>query len=139
MGKTVRAASATALLAAGVAANSLLVRRGARRVLADPDQAALTRPLDGRIIEVETRDGTRIHAEAYGPHDASAIVLAHGWSEAIRIWTRVIHELTPGLRVVAWDLRSHGRSEAPEAIAAEIRGLASGVLHRTGEPTSKSI
>ena len=113
MGKRVRAATATALLAGGVAANSLLVRRGARRVLADPDQATLSRPLDGRIIEVEARDGTRIHAEAFGPDDAPAIVLAHGWSEAIRIWTRVIHELTPGLRVVAWDLRGHGRSDEP--------------------------
>jgi hypothetical protein len=44
---------------------------------ADPDQATLTRPLDGQFIEVEAADGTRIHAEAFGPDDAPTVVLAH--------------------------------------------------------------
>jgi pimeloyl-ACP methyl ester carboxylesterase len=50
--------------------------------------------------------------EVFGPEDGEMVVLAHGWTEALRFWTYVIRGLEEkGLRVVAYDLRGHGDSE----------------------------
>ena len=46
------------------------------------------------------------------PTTATPIVLAHGWTEQLAFWGPVIKRLrAQGLRVVAYDLRGHGRSE----------------------------
>ena len=37
-------------------------------------------------------------------------MLLHGWTEALRYWVYVIRELTDQFRIVAYDLRGHGRS-----------------------------
>jgi pimeloyl-ACP methyl ester carboxylesterase len=63
---------------------------------------------------VTAPDGTVLHAELFGPRDAPTIVLIHGWTEAIRFWIYEIAELSKEFRVVAYDLRGHGRS-APAA------------------------
>jgi pimeloyl-ACP methyl ester carboxylesterase len=56
-------------------------------------------------------DGTVLHAEVFGPEGAPTIVLAHGWTEALRFWVHQIAGLSrEDFRVVAYDLRGHGRS-----------------------------
>jgi len=56
-------------------------------------------------------DGTRIHAERFGPADGLPVVLAHGWTENLTYWIHVIRELSGrGFQVVAYDLRGHGHS-----------------------------
>ena len=41
---------------------------------------------DGRIMEVRSRDGVRLHTEVFGPADGYPIVLAHGITCALRVW-----------------------------------------------------
>jgi pimeloyl-ACP methyl ester carboxylesterase len=84
-----------------------------RRIHGDPEHARILAPLDGRAVDVRAADGTRLHAEVHGPDGAPTLVLTHGWTCAVHFWTYQIQELAPALRVVAWDLRGHGQSEAP--------------------------
>ncbi len=100
-------AAATGVAAAGVG----LQRRHLQTLAKDPDYARLTRPLGGRPLRIVSTDGTELHAEAFGPSDEHTVVLAHGWTERLSLWGPVITRLTArGQRVVAYDLRGHGRS-----------------------------
>lgn len=97
--------------AGGVAAGIAVELRHVRRVARDEDYLQLTAPLQGRPVPVVSADGTRLHAEAFGPDDGPTVVLAHGWTEQLRLWGPVIRILSAGgLRPVAYDLRGHGRS-----------------------------
>jgi pimeloyl-ACP methyl ester carboxylesterase len=103
---------------AGLAAGSYLIQRRFRsRIAADPLSTALAREPRGRAIGVRSADGTMLHAEVFGRENADArtIVLAHGWTEAIRLWTFQIEALAPDFRVVAYDQRGHGRSHRAHA------------------------
>jgi pimeloyl-ACP methyl ester carboxylesterase len=102
-------AGATGALAAGVAAQ----RRFRQRIADDPEQAALSEPPRGRPESIKSADGTMLHAEAFGPDEAVTVVLAHGWTESLAYWTYQIRALSQlGLRIIAYDLRGHGDSEA---------------------------
>ncbi len=82
-----------------------------RRISGDPDYPVLSHPPSGRPIDVLAFDGTVLHAEVFGPAEAPTIVLAHGWTEALRFWVHQIIDLSRrDFRVVAYDLRGHGRS-----------------------------
>ena len=95
-----------------VATGYALQRRFKRRIANDPEQVTLSSPPEGRAIEVRSPDGTRIHAEEFGPADGPTLVLAHGWTENLTYWTYQIRELSArGLRLVAYDLRGHGESD----------------------------
>ncbi len=102
----------TALVAAaGVAAGVAARRHHRRRIAADPEYARLTAPLDGRPLRVVSADGTSVYAEVFGAKGPS-VVLVHGWTEELGYWKSVIDELSQkGLRIVAYDLRGHGRSD----------------------------
>jgi pimeloyl-ACP methyl ester carboxylesterase len=96
---------------AGVAAWELQRRADRRRIEADPEWELLHAPLHGRTVPVRAADGTLLHTEVFGPDDAPTIVLIHGWTEAIRFWTRQIDALSKDFRVVAYDARGHGDSD----------------------------
>lgn len=67
-------------------------------------------------LRAASSDGTRIHIEVHGPQGAPTVVLIHGWTCNTTFWAPVIKALragTPRLRVVAYDQRGHGASEAP--------------------------
>jgi pimeloyl-ACP methyl ester carboxylesterase len=101
-------------LAAAAAGVALAERRHLRAIAADADFRALSAPLGGRSLDpIVSPDGTRLHAERFGADDAPAtLVLAHGWTEALRYWGPVIRRLAgPELSIVAYDLRGHGASE----------------------------
>ncbi len=98
-------------LAAGGAVVAVQARL-LRRIGADPADAALRAFAPGRPLSVTSADGTDLHAEVFGPEDAPTIVLIHGWTEAIPYWAFVIEELKRDFRVVAYDLRGHGQSDA---------------------------
>ena len=67
--------------------------------------------------DLVTSDGVRLAVEVAGPDDAPTVVLVHGLAASVDIgWraTGVLDRLTgAGLRVVAFDARGHGRSDAP--------------------------
>ena len=88
-------------------------RRDARAIAADPGTAELSREIRGREVEAVSADGTRLHAEVFGPEDAPTIVLVHGWTNEIAVWHHQIRDLMGEFRVVAYDQRGHGRSEPP--------------------------
>ncbi len=47
----------------------------------------------GRVVDVRSRDGVRLHTEVFGPEDGYPIVLAHGITCAIRVWAYQIADL----------------------------------------------
>jgi pimeloyl-ACP methyl ester carboxylesterase len=67
----------------------------------------------GRVVPVRSRDGIRLHTEVFGPEDGYPIVLAHGITCAIRVWSYQIADLATDYRVIAFDHRGHGRSAVP--------------------------
>lgn len=55
----------------------------------------------------------RLHAEIFGPPGAPPIVLSHGITCGVRVWSHQIHALSDRFRVIAYDQRGHGRSDHP--------------------------
>jgi len=91
----------------------LLERRFKREIADDPEQALLASAPQGTVLRVTSADGTVLHAEAFGPTDGPPIVLGHGWTESLRFWIYQIKALSErGFRVIAYDLRGHGESNA---------------------------
>lgn len=84
--------------------------RDERAIAADPEQAELSRPLPGRPVPVTSCDGTTLHAEVFGSDTGPTIVLVHGWICTLRSWHHQLDALAANHRVVAYDLRGHGRS-----------------------------
>lgn len=134
MRRTTLLAGAAALLAGGTA-YELDRRRLLRERDADPDWQELTTPLTGRPTEVFSADGTRLHVEVFGPADAPTILLVHGWLESIDLWHHQIRELSRDFRIVAYELRGHGRSGQPrngryddEALADDLQAVLDATL-----------
>jgi pimeloyl-ACP methyl ester carboxylesterase len=98
-------------LTAAALAGTAVERRHLRRVSSDPEDAFLRDPPTGRPVTATSKDGTRLHAEVFGPDGAQTLVLAHGWTEMLVYWAYVIRELAPQFRIVAYDLRGHGHSD----------------------------
>jgi pimeloyl-ACP methyl ester carboxylesterase len=78
----------------------------------------------GRVINVRSCDGVRLHAEVFGPEDGYPIVLAHGITCAIRVWAYQIADLAKDYRVIAFDHRGHGRSAVPPRHGYSLDNLA---------------
>jgi pimeloyl-ACP methyl ester carboxylesterase len=111
----------TSLLAAAGAAGVLGAAAGWRRLTAadaeavDRDPVApLLAPLDRpqRRTTVTSADGTKLHVRTVGPDDAPTVVLAHGWTCSTDYWTPQLRTLCDEARLVTYDQRGHGRSEA---------------------------
>lgn len=111
--KWMRRGAGLAALGLGVAALELQRRADARAVAADPETAELAREVHGRPVTAVSADGTRLHAEVFGPDGVPTIVLAHGWTMGIAFWHYQVRDLVPEFRVVVFDARGHGRSQAP--------------------------
>lgn len=78
-------------------------------------------------ITVRLPDDVRLHVAVSGAEDATTtLALLHGWTLDHRTWHRQIDALTarrPGLRIVAYDARGHGRSGATPRRAATLQRL----------------
>ncbi len=102
----------TAGIALG-AAGFAVQRQFKRRIAGDPERVALGLPLEGRPTSVRSPDGTILHVETFGADHAPTVVLPHGWTENLTYWTYQIREMRErGLRIVAYDHRGHGQSDA---------------------------
>ncbi len=62
------------------------------------------------------RDGVQLYSEARG--SGSAVLLTHGYSATLRMWDPQMEALTDRHRLIAWDMRGHGRSDSPADPAA---------------------
>lgn len=67
----------------------------------------------GQSAIVRSTDGTSLHVRMYGPVDAPAVLLVHGMSMDGLVWAGQIDRLSAEHRVIALDLRGHGRSGDP--------------------------
>lgn len=102
------------LAATGVGSMLMATTLDRRRVEADPLWAELQREPRGETVKVRGEGGTELHAEVYGPPNAPPVVLVHGWTCSLRFWRLQVHDLAADHRVVAFDLRGHGSSGAPQ-------------------------
>ena len=70
-----------------------------------------------------------MHYRAEGPASSTALVFSNSLGSDLRIWDRVVGQLPTDLRVVRYDQRGHGLSDAPaipytvESLAADLAGL----------------
>lgn len=76
-----------------------------------------------------THDGLDLHVTTYGREDAEvAVLLAHCWTADEQDWHYQVHDLLaaygPELRIVTWDHRGHGHSQAAPERACTIENLA---------------
>ncbi|WP_445169357.1 alpha/beta fold hydrolase [Mycolicibacterium sp. Dal123E01] len=95
-----------------------------------------------RTVEVKAADGTRLHAEVFGPEDGYPIVLAHGITCAIRVWHQQINDLSRDYRVIAYDHRGHGHSGVARRSAYSLGHLAGdldSVLAATLRPGERAV
>jgi pimeloyl-ACP methyl ester carboxylesterase len=98
--------------AAALAAGGVMEAAHMRRIARDPERDTLGTPTEGHPRDVRSADGTTLHVEEFGPEAGTAVVLVHGWTEALQYWVYVIRALSErGFRVVAYDQRGHGQSE----------------------------
>jgi pimeloyl-ACP methyl ester carboxylesterase len=74
-------------------------------------------PAPAHTRTVVSADGTALHVEEHGPAEAPAVVLVHGWTCSTAFWAAQLRDLAPDHRVIAYDLRGHGRSQVPDGPA----------------------
>ncbi|MBV9850015.1 MAG: alpha/beta hydrolase [Armatimonadetes bacterium] len=74
--------------------------------------------------------GVRLEWEQFGPDDAPALLLSHGWSLTHDTWYYQKIALSDEYRVIVWDMRGTGRSSAPanrdyswEALVADLAAV----------------
>ncbi len=74
-------------------------------------------------------NGTKINCVLSGKKDASVVVLSHSLGSGMNMWDPQIEALEPYYRVLRYDMRGHGESDAPkgaytlEQLAADVVGL----------------
>ncbi len=97
---------AASTVTAGYVAQHRVVAR--TRAAAEDEAEGLTLPDDVTRTVVETDDGGQIHVleRGHGP----ALVLLHGFMLSGAIWAHQLRDLAGGHRVIAVELRGHGRS-----------------------------
>lgn len=129
-------AAGGAIAAAGTSW-ALAQRADKRAIAADPNAAELNVPLRGRRRVVRSFDGTDLNVEEFGPETGPPLILVHGWTCALRFWTRQIQRFEKERRIIAFDLRGHGESgRSPEgdySIEAFARDLEVVVEDAVGE------
>jgi pimeloyl-ACP methyl ester carboxylesterase len=98
-----------AVAAIGVGAVKLAGRQVRHRIDAELDDP-LAPPADVEHRYLETADGGKLHLAVTGA--GPPVVLLHGVTLQWWVWSAVIRGLRDHHRVVAWDMRGHGESEA---------------------------
>lgn len=101
-----------------------------------------TAPVPVRELFAVSADGSRVHVEVYGPEEAPAVVLAHGWTCSTRFWDAQIAALAADHRVIAYDQRGHGGTpdvgpggHSTDALADDLEA----VLAATLAPGRKAV
>jgi pimeloyl-ACP methyl ester carboxylesterase len=114
-------AGVSAVVAAGLAAERIFVRRDQRR--ADPYANEPYGLLRGAPIgPVVSPDGTLLHVEEAGR--GHTVVLSHGFSLNCTLWHHQIEGLQDEMHLVMYDHRGHGRSGRPPSEDYSLEALA---------------
>lgn len=64
---------------------------------------------NGKFADV---NGAKIYYEEYG--QGEPLILLHGFGRTASDWQLFIQDLSKHYRVIAWDMRGHGRSTSPD-------------------------
>lgn len=67
-------------------------------------------------MAILSRDGISIYYEVHGDADEAGqtVLLSNGFSGSTRTWAGQIEPLSKKFRVIIWDMRGHGQSDAPD-------------------------
>jgi pimeloyl-ACP methyl ester carboxylesterase len=92
--------------------------------------------------DVITGDGLRLRVYEDGLAEGPTVLLVHGFPDTAKVWEPLVKELAPSFRVVRYDVRGMGGSEAPtnregygiEWLANDLRRVAeaTGAKHLVG-------
>jgi 3-oxoadipate enol-lactonase len=80
-------------------------------------------------MQVRAVNGVRLHYRVEGDADGAPVVFANSLGTDFRVWDRLLPLLPAGLRVLRYDMRGHGLSDAPEGdyfmgdLVADAAGL----------------
>lgn len=79
-------------------------------------------------------NGVRLHHIVTGDPDGLPLVFANSLGTDFRIWDKVIAGLPAGLKILRYDMRGHGLSDAPdgEYPMADLVADAAGLMDATG-------
>lgn len=69
-------------------------------------------------LRITSADGTTLAVHDHGNHGAPTIVCVHGWPDVHTVWDEVVARLVGRFRVVTFDNRGAGESDAPRGRAA---------------------
>lgn len=61
-----------------------------------------------------TINGRRLHADVSGDPEGQPVVFANSLGTDLRVWDPLLPHLPGGLRIVRFDMRGHGLSDAPD-------------------------
>ncbi len=67
-----------------------------------------------KIHTIPGSGGLKLHVREYGQTNGRPLVFVHGWSQSYLSWVRQYQSaLADEFRIIVYDLRGHGQSEAP--------------------------
>jgi pimeloyl-ACP methyl ester carboxylesterase len=78
---------------------------------------------NGKFITV---NGAKIYYEEYG--QGEPLILLHGFGRTLADWKPFITEFSKRFRVIAWDMRGHGRSTNPDTSKVFLHAIAANDL-----------
>ncbi|GAB2888292.1 alpha/beta fold hydrolase [Paraburkholderia jirisanensis] len=92
--------------------------------------------MESETHTVISADGLRLAVYVSGPRDATPVVLVHGYPDSALIWEAVRAQLDARFRVIAYDVRGAGASDAPagrtgyrlEALVADLAAVADALI-----------
>jgi len=93
----------------------------------------------GRVHMVRRPDGSELHAMSFGPEDAPAIVMTHGWGVDSSEWDWSRDKLAAHHRLILWDLPGLGRSQRPANNDYRLENLAHDLDAITGLAVGKPV
>lgn len=79
-------------------------------------------------------NGLAVHYSDEGPTDGPAIVFANSLGTDLRVWDGVVEALPAGVRVIRYDKRGHGLTDAPDGdyYMGDLVADAAGLLDHLG-------
>lgn len=108
----------------GAAATAVAVKMIRRQKTVDWDQVSsfVSHSEHSKFVSL---DGVRVHYQEFGPENGPAMILVHGYTASVYVWSTVAPMLAAkGFRVVAVDLLGFGYSEKPRQFDYTIKSQA---------------
>lgn len=78
-------------------------------------------------MKIDAGDGARLNVEVAGPDSAPPLVLSNSLGTNLHMWDPQVAALTKNFRLIRYDQRGHGQSDAPATVYS-IERLANDVL-----------